>query len=167
MPERDPAERGKGHVEVETPLASPFARERRVLSRVNFRFENLFEGDSPAQMAAGERALKGLLAALVIANIEYLKLHPRTPLLYQSGVRYQAEPLGSEEWQDIPTILKRGVGDCEDLASWLTAEYRIRRAIRAKIHVSHRRVGGMLRYHIMVRLPDGRIEDPSARLGMR
>lgn len=138
-----------------------------MLSRINFRFQDLFPGDSPAEMAAGERSLKGLLAALVIANIEYLKLHPRTPLLYQSGVRYQSEPLSSEEWQDIPTILRQGVGDCEDLASWLVAEYRIRKGIRAKIHITHRRSGGMLRYHVVVRLPDGRIEDPSAKLGMR
>lgn len=138
-----------------------------MLSQINFRFGKLFEGTSSEQIASGERKLKGLLAALVIANIEFLKLHPRTPLLYQSGVRYQSEPPGQEEWQDIPTILQHGVGDCEDLASWLVAEYRIRRGVRAKIAITHRQRGGMLRYHVLCELPGGRIEDPSAKLGMR
>lgn len=136
------------------------------LQRINFRFANLFEGDSPEHLASGERKLKGLLAALVISNMEYLKLHPRTPMLYQAGVRYVPEPINSEEWQDIPTLLHTRRGDCEDLASWLVAEYRIRRRIHAKIHLTHRNLGGQLRYHVVVLLPGGRIEDPSARLGM-
>lgn len=138
-----------------------------MLQRINFRFADLFEGSSSEQMAAGERKLKGLLAALVIANQEYLKLHPEAPLLYRSGIRYQAEPPGQEEWQDYPTLLQTGRGDCEDLASARVAELRVRFGIRAKPYVTHRQAGGILRYHIQVRLPDGRIEDPSARLGMR
>jgi hypothetical protein len=72
------------------------------------------------------RVMNALLEALIEANCEYLRLHPRTPLLYQSGVYYQAEPDGRDEWQDIPDTLARGNGDCEDLACWRVAELRER-----------------------------------------
>ena len=53
-------------------------------------------------------ALDGLIAQDVI----HLRWHPTTPLLYQSGVRYEPEPLGAEFWRDIPTVLQYGTGDC-------------------------------------------------------
>lgn len=72
------------------------------------------------------RIMNSLLEALIEANCEFLKLHPQTPMLYESGVYYQAEPDGRDEWQDIPDTLARGNGDCEDLACWRVAEARMR-----------------------------------------
>lgn len=109
------------------------------------------------------RQVEGLLEGVVQANIEQWREGLlRTPL-YQSGVRYQAEPLGSEVWQTAFETYTLGAGDCEDLASALVAEYRFLRGIHAKVHVKDVRPG--LR-HVVVLLPGGAIEDPSKVLGM-
>ncbi|NIP95456.1 MAG: hypothetical protein GWO24_19240 [Akkermansiaceae bacterium] len=80
----------------------------------------------------------------------------------ESGVRYRRDPAGQEPWRTIPEILERKGGDCEDLACWYAAELRMR-GIRAHA-VPQTRDGNM--WHIVVRLPDGRIVDPSKALGM-
>lgn len=74
--------------------------------------------------------------------------------------------MGEENWQDIPTILKAGSGDCEDLACWRAAELTERDGIPARPVYRWRHRPGLTIYHIVVRLPDGSIEDPSRRLGM-
>jgi hypothetical protein len=114
------------------------------------------------------KKLLWLLEALIKCNMIYLASHPRTPLLYASGVRYQREPRGKEEWQDIPGCLKLMRADCEDLAAWRTAELR-HRGIFAKGHLKwfHSGAVNITLYHVQVKLPDGSIEDPSKRLGMK
>jgi hypothetical protein len=113
------------------------------------------------------RVLETMVEALVAANMAYLEAFPRTPLLYESGVRYLEEPRGRDDWQDIPETLARDkTGDCEDLAAWRIAELRMhgesaRPAVRASV------IRGVLTYHIRVRRADGSIEDPSRELGMR
>ena len=113
-------------------------------------------------------ALAHLLEALVLVNCSWLREHPRTPTLYESGVRYLEEPPGRDDWQDIPETLTRGDGDCEDLACWRLAELRVRWFEDArpfvKCTVSTPR---HVVYHVQVRRSDGRIEDPSRVLGMR
>lgn len=111
--------------------------------------------------------LAPLLRALVALNREWLKAAPETPALYASGVRYESEPIGTEEWATIPTVLARGVGDCEDLAAWRCAELQAR-GIAASIEAVQRPspLPGLNVWHVVVRLPGGRIEDPSRRLGM-
>jgi len=110
--------------------------------------------------------LETLVEALVAANMAFLEAFPRTPLLYESGVRYLEEPRGRDDWQDIPETLARDkTGDCEDLAAWRIAELRFRGeaanpAIRASL------IRGVLTYHVRVRRSDGSIEDPSRKLGM-
>lgn len=109
--------------------------------------------------------LMPLLHALVQLDIYYLQFVGAPPL-YRSGVRYREEPPGCEDWDTIPVMLRRGWGDCEDLAAWRVAELVLRGVqARPAIRWKPRRVGGTL-FHIVVRLPDGRIEDPSRRLGM-
>jgi hypothetical protein len=110
--------------------------------------------------------LSVLLNALYTINCQWLRTHPRTPRLYSSGVFYRAEPIGQENWQDIPTTLKLGFGDCEDLACWRAAELTVRDKIPARPVYRWRRRPGLTIYHIVVRLADGRIDDPSKRLGM-
>jgi hypothetical protein len=113
------------------------------------------------------RVLESLVEALVAANVAFLEAFPRTPLLYESGVRYVEEPRGRDDWQDIPETLSRDkTGDCEDLAAWRIAELRVRGeparpAIRAGM------LRGVLTYHVRVRRADGTVEDPSRKLGMR
>lgn len=113
--------------------------------------------------------LDELLALLTRKNVAYLRSHPNTPRLYQSGVRYQVEPSGKEDWLTIPEVLARRVADCEDLACYRAAELIVRdgetkaRAFWTKMRADS---NGTL-YHIRVRRANGTIEDPSYILGMR
>jgi hypothetical protein len=113
------------------------------------------------------KSLNILLECLTLLDQHYLYENPHTPSLYTSGVRYQMEPQGVEEWLTIPELLSRKVGDCEDLACWLAAEYRIKgyNAVAFAARVPNR--GPKPLYHVRVRLHNGReIEDPSRALGM-
>lgn len=91
----------------------------------------------------------------------------RVPLLYQSGVRYQAEPPGEEEWLDIPTLYKQGFGDCEDLGCARAAELRHYWGIPAVCCIKHKLIGPITLVHVQVLHPDGTVEDPSRNLGMK
>jgi hypothetical protein len=112
-------------------------------------------------------ALGHLLEALTHINCAWLRENDRTPWLYESGVHYQEEPEGRDEWQDIPETIARGEGDCEDLACWRLAELRVRSREDAMPFVKHTVYGDRTIYHVAVRRSDGRIEDPSRVLGMR
>lgn len=91
--------------------------------------------------------------------------------LYESGVYYQAEPAGEEEWLDIPTLYKQGFGDCEDLASARVAELQ-HMGIPAVTCIKSKKIispkgGEITLVHVQVLWPDGTVEDPSAILGMK
>lgn len=108
--------------------------------------------------------LADLLEWLTQVNEGFLAENPHTPPLYSSGVRYAEDLPGSaEEFCAIPDVLRRGRGDCDDLAPWRAAELRLcgEHATAEPVHVG----GGQ--WHVIVRRADGSIEDPSARLGMR
>jgi len=113
------------------------------------------------------RALRSLRARLTLHNLDWLRQHPETPRLYVSGVRYQREPDGLERWQSIPELLASKRGDCEDLACALAAERRFYDRIPARAVARGRHQGDHVLYHVVVQYPDGRLEDPSRRLGMR
>lgn len=135
----------------------------------------MFADTSEQEMLDSRLKLLVYLEALTSCNVIYLKSHPHTPKLYDSDVTYQPE-FGTEEWQDIPTTLERGFGDCEDLAAFRCAELRFQ-GIEAVPHIRWRMVDGAWRFHALLKWPDkrgadgkiipGRIEDPSLRLGMR
>lgn len=133
--------------------------------RITFCLD-LFQGAK--EQALSHKALCTLLTALTLIDIDYLRAHPEIPPLYEAGVRYEEEPIGQEDWQDAATTFRMRYGDCEDLACWRAAEYNVRYGIAAKPTFTYKiRGNGSYLYHITVRLPDGRIEDPSRRLGMR
>ena len=110
------------------------------------------------------------LSDLVRLDLAYLRLHPSTPSLYASGVRYRREspPPGGlravETWRTIPAVLAAGAGDCEDLACWRAAELRAR-GERARAWAVRSNTAGVL-WHVVVRRENGSMEDPSRRLGM-
>jgi hypothetical protein len=132
---------------------------------------NLF--GSPRTEVLSEAALRHLLEALTLADQVYLRGHPECPHPYEAGIRYEEEEFGKEDWQAIPYLLDRKKGDCEDLAAYLCAWRRERDHVAARCHFTHRDVrnaqtGGMVSlYHIVVIYPNGRIEDPSRKLGMK
>lgn len=135
----------------------------------NIKFQiDAFAGPrSNDRMDLGHRALLLLLDALVQVNLNFLAKYPSTPLLYESGVRYEYERPGQEEWQDIPTTLAKGFGDCEDVCAWRCAELIARYGVPARPVFTYKQLpSGMWLYHIRVWAPDG-LEDPSRLLGMR
>jgi len=120
--------------------------------------------NTDADRARSRKCLLWFLEALVQANRQWLKQHKDTPALYQAGVVYKPEK-GTEIWQDIPNIINSGYGDCEDLASWRTAELQSI-GVAARPYIKWRRLKNSWMYHATVKLPNGKIEDPSLALGM-
>lgn len=93
------------------------------------------------------------------------------PPLYLSGVRYQEEPPGEEEWLDTPTLYRLKRGDCEDVGCARAAELRFLHHIPAVPCIKFREYstpkGRLTLIHVLTLHPDGTIEDPSALLGMK
>ena len=87
------------------------------------------------------------------------------PTLYSSGVRYQREPRGVEEWLTPLQAIERGVADCEDLAAWRAGELRASGADPGATVAIVRT--GPRTLHAVVRRSDGSLEDPSRVLGMK
>lgn len=114
--------------------------------------------------------LEYLEFAVRLATRYYLQ-HPEIPHPYQLGGRYSNEPWGTEKWLTVKAILRaitRGEPiDCEDWAILLAAWYRARRRIMARVVLSKQKVSRGILYHAVVRLPGGKIVDPSRALGMR
>lgn len=110
--------------------------------------------------------LRVLLDALVKLDLIELVRNRGIPSIYKAGVRYKREPKRVEDdferWKKISQILRDGHGDCEDLACAIVAERRIKkiRAVPWLIKRNHT-------WHVVVKYPDGSIEDPSRKLGMR
>lgn len=86
------------------------------------------------------------------------------PPLYRSGIRYEREPRGSEEWLTPLQMLERGVSDCEDIAAYRVGELRASGADPGAVVTIVRT--GPRTLHAVVRRSDGSIEDPSRVLGM-
>jgi len=87
------------------------------------------------------------------------------PPLYASGVRYQREPRGQEDWQSARETYKRRAGDCEDLAAWRAAELRVSGYDPRATAIIKRIRPGLI--HCLVLRGNGMLEDPSKVLGMR
>lgn len=81
------------------------------------------------------------------------------PLLFDSGVSYQAEE-GSEVWQSLIPLMLRGKGDCEDLVAARMSEVDGKPYFQ-QIGTNER--GGRI-FHVVLKRDSGRIEDPSLRL---
>jgi len=110
------------------------------------------------------------LETLCQINEWHHKQH-KLPILYRSGVRYEAEPPGQEEWLDIITLLRKQKGDCEDIACARVAEIRHHLKIAAvpairwkNFQTGFNKIVTLV--HVLVLWPDGKIEDPSKVLGM-
>lgn len=120
-------------------------------------------GDGRVLRRSTIRSTAGLqreLDRIVAANRLLMSAKP-FPSLYSAGVRYRPEPRGRERWQLADALLASGIGDCEDLAAYRAAQVPGARAVARRSKGNPRRI-----WHCVVRMPDGSIEDPSARLGM-
>ena len=132
----------------------------------------------------GRSGIKAVLEtqfeSMTRVNVAWLRLHPRAPLLYRSGVRYKNDPykpkycrIATENWADIPSILKKNNDDCESLSCWLAAEMRVRKSNSVGTHrvpsacvVLKHTSAKNLWHAVVLDRSTGRIFDPSLRLGM-
>lgn len=117
---------------------------------------------SPHLDADGIEEIECLLEGLVRLDLSQLR-RGLVPPLYASRVRYRREERGREDWQSARLCVQRGFGDCEDLASYCAASYRL-------VGVNARAVARQVRpglKHCLTLLPDGTLEDPSKKLGMK
>lgn len=106
--------------------------------------------------------IAGALEALTRINLGQLRGGLPWPGIYRAGIRYEREiPGDAETWQSCRDLLSTRRGDCEDLACARAAELRLQ-GVKCRAIVV-RSSGG---YHAVVQYMNGRIEDPSARLGM-
>lgn len=135
------------------------------------RYAVVFRLDAFGQTDAFPDDVAAMVEALAHINANFLELHPEFPRLYESGVRYLTRPHPKcrlEEWKNAAAVLKDGFGDCKDLTAWLLAELSVRDGIDAEPYVEWiEKPRGVIDMHIKLRYPDGTLEDPSERLGMR
>jgi len=110
----------------------------------------------PSNKPSLDAALEGLV------RLNVAQRRAGVPALYSSGVRYRRDK--GETWDSAQICCRRGWGDCEDLAAWRAADLRLR-GIPARAVVQRSKTPGVS-WHAVVQLPNGRIEDPSRRLGM-
>lgn len=106
--------------------------------------------------------VQALVDALTITDVGYLRSHPNTPALYNSGVYYCRDERGKErQWWDVQAVRANGCADCKALAAWRAAELIVAGYPAEPIVTT---TDGTL-FHVVVRIGN-KIEDPSAILGM-
>ena len=170
------------HARDEFLKAHPEVAERRAKRSIGMRpahiLAPIFMKNDATNARMSQLMLAGGVYGLMLENIAWLKAHPETPDLYNAGVAYKPERRRvdprtgkaseyGEEWQTIPYVIYRGYGDCEDLGAWRSAELNAKYKIKARPFIKMRRMpDGFWRAHVVVRWPNGQIEDPSAKLGM-
>ena len=130
------------------------------------RIRSVFTSDVLKNSKLFAEIAKREINSAVLVNIAHLQAHPETPSLYESGVRYRMEPPGVEDVCDIEEVLRRGWADCAMLVAYRVAELRVRHNEKASVRVKWKRHGRKRYFHVVVRRANGRIEDPSIRLGM-
>lgn len=128
------------------------------------------ESFNSLSLPARKATLMKMLEALAEANYHYL-CEKGAPPLYDWSPKYRikARPFSLDSWQDIPSTMTKGTGDCKDFAAWRVAElYKAGHTVGFYIKVQ--RMGDLIVYHIQVEgfNHDGRFvrEDPSKLLGM-
>lgn len=123
----------------------------------------------PQDLTRDETAatLDAALEALTLASeprIARGEVPTLSSALRAKRVRWKPEPPGDEHFDLPETVLRRGWGDCDDLAPWRAAELRasgVDPEARAIVIPS-----GPNRWHAVVERSDGRIDDPSKAAGM-
>lgn len=139
----------------------------RILTSIPPRFQR-----NPREVAAHCRAS---LFSVVESNVKAIHDAKRKgrpiPDLYESGIVFLREPWAGqfEEFAPIDVMLARGWGDCDDCAAYRCAEYWARGGpwLKTGIKIYWRLPKPGVRmtiFHAQVRLPNGKIEDPSRRL---
>lgn len=106
-------------------------------------------------------ALETLLTCLTCLDSIWLRYHPRTIPLYDTGVYYARTVV----WDTIPALYARGNGDCKSLSACRAAELR-RQGVWVRPTFRHKRRVSSTMFHILLMFADASNEDPSKALGM-
>ena len=106
--------------------------------------------------------LRTSLEYLIALDLAYLRYHPTESLYRNRGVVYGR----TTEWDAIPAIVARGYADCKSLSAWRIAELRLQGLQADPTFRWFVRPEGGKGFHILVRLPGYRFEDPSRLKGM-
>jgi len=110
------------------------------------------------------------LAEVAIAEARRELRTGAIPFLYSSGVRFIEQSPNACCFRPPSEVLERKGGDCKQLTTWRIAELR-EAGIDAKPRViwleatDGQGVKGFIA-HMLLRLPDNNLEDPSVNLGM-
>lgn len=118
------------------------------------------------EAAIGAEVLNAALEAVTRTDERLLQAGhvPTAAEAIDKGIKWRPEPPGDEHFDMASTVLRRGHGDCDDLAPWHAASLRHTgedpdaRAIVLK--------SGPKKWHAVVERGDGSIDDPSADAGM-
>jgi hypothetical protein len=130
----------------------------------------LFEPRCGDPYGWSEEVFYDLLELLTRQNIRVMQCG-NIPPLYLSGVRWKEQPRRGnifETFKTIPSILKKGVADCDQLAPWRMAEIRMSGEPARFWLPRFDRPQGPL-YHVLILRPfpgGWYVEDPSQVLGM-
>lgn len=147
-------------------LARPKTHAGRGAATWNIRLQTPGEVRSTR---AKERCAEAVANALGAIDVEYLNEHPNTPGIYESGVYYCDSGMTRiDDWNDIPTMLRKGCGNCTALTGWRLAELWRQGVMNAEAHAVYQPLdNGDELYHLLIRyVGSSQFEDPSARLGM-
>jgi len=111
----------------------------------------------------GRAEIETALELFTNVNELYLSAHREEPELYKAGIKYG---LGNKlAWFTAPILLDKKRGDCKDLCAYRVAWLRVfGKEPRARCHLKFIRAG---QWHVQVERQNGKIEDPSEKLGMR
>lgn len=107
------------------------------------------------------------VTGLALINFELLALTPTVGPMYQYRLRYVQDHPDYARWKDFVQVIREGVGDCKDLVAWRVAELWHQGIDAHVVSSIQRQDNGDILYHVQIQLPDGTIEDPSVKLGMR
>lgn len=117
--------------------------------------------------SAMAEAIDAALEASAAGQVPLLKMG-RIPDIRQAikkgRVKWKPEPPGDEHFDDAATVLKRGWGDCDDLAPWLAASMRASGEAPDAFPFVYK--SGAKRWHAVVDRGDGKVLDPSKWAGM-
>lgn len=116
--------------------------------------------------AHDKESIQAFIDALVQINCYQLR-RGHAPRFDWSRLRYRRETHetlpGVERLNTAEEVAALGIDDCDGLAPYLAASLIVHDGIAATAVVVEAPGIG---YHVVVRLPNGRVVDPSARLGM-
>lgn len=109
--------------------------------------------------------LRRIVDGMAMASIPLFRGPDSLPRLEDSGIYFREEPShgsGVERFRMPDFTYARGWGDCDGLVIYRLGEL-MAQGIRARSTIADwSGVGAM---HAQIRLPNGRIEDPSLKLG--